>query len=70
MNKTEQLIDLLKGDWYSNFQMQRVISCSAADRICRKIRSNPPKGFIIIDKKVKASYEFPAHKKYKLVAND
>ena len=48
-NKTqkEKLIELLKKNWMSSFQMQQILKSSSADRVMRIIRQNPPEGYVI-----------------------
>lgn len=49
MKKTlrEQVIDLLKTGWYSNFQINMFLRSSSADREMRRIRENPPIGYVV-----------------------
>lgn len=48
-NKTqkEKLIELLKKNWMSSFQMQQAVMSSGADRTMRRIRECPPEGYVI-----------------------
>lgn len=41
------LIELLKKNWMSSFQMQQILKSSSADRVMRRIRKNPPEGYAI-----------------------
>lgn len=41
------LVDLLKKQWTSNYEAQRYIKSSSADRIIRFIRETPPEGYIV-----------------------
>ena len=41
---------LLKDDWYSNFQICMELKSASADREMRRLRENPPKGYIIIQR--------------------
>ena len=47
MTQREKLIELLKENWLSNFQIQQTLKSSSADRIARHIRENPPEGYVI-----------------------
>ena len=38
---------LLKSGWYSNFQICMELKSASADREMRRLRENPPKGFIV-----------------------
>lgn len=38
--------ELLKTGWYSNFQMNSIIKSGSADREARRIRENPPVGYV------------------------
>lgn len=46
MTIKKEVENLLKTGWFSNFQMQMLIKSSFADREARKIRENPPEGYI------------------------
>lgn len=48
--QTEKLILLLKNNWMSNFQMQQELKSSSADREARRIRKNPPEGYIMVQR--------------------
>lgn len=54
----QRVIDLLKGGWYSNFQINMILKSSSADRIMRVVRENPPEGFFIEQRKKKQPKEF------------
>lgn len=43
----DEVIQLLKNGWYSNFQINMIIRSSSADRVMRMIRKNPPSGYCI-----------------------
>lgn len=45
MRIKEKLIDYLKEQWLSNYQMQQLCKSSSADREARKIRQNPPENY-------------------------
>ena len=51
MTQEEKLISLLKQYWLSAYQMQQMLKSSSADRTMRRIRKNPPGGWIVIDRK-------------------
>ena len=38
--------ELLKMGWYSNYQLQMILRSSSADREARRIRKNPPEGYV------------------------
>ncbi len=38
MTQEEQVVKLLKGGWYSNYQMQQKLKSSSADRAFRRAR--------------------------------
>ena len=46
MTIKKQVEELLKTGWFSNFQIQQIIKSSSADREARRLRNNPPDGFI------------------------
>ena len=46
MTLKKEVEELLKTGWYSNFQIQIGIHSSSADREARRIRKNPPEGYI------------------------
>ena len=41
---------LLKEDWYSNFQICMKLKSASADREMRRLRENPPKGYIVVQR--------------------
>lgn len=47
----QDVIDLLKKGWYSNFQINMELKSSSADRIMRFVRENPPAGYAIEQRK-------------------
>lgn len=53
MKKTlkDKVLELLKTGWYSNFQINMQLKSSSADREMRRIRENPPTGWIIVQRK-------------------
>ena len=46
MTLKKDVEDLLKTDWYSNYQLQMILRSSSADREARRIRKNPPDGYV------------------------
>lgn len=46
MTLKKEVEELLKTGWYSNFQIQIGIHSSSADREARRIRNNPPEGYV------------------------
>lgn len=46
MTIKQDVEELLKQDWYSNFQLQMETHSSGADRAARSIRQNPPAGYV------------------------
>lgn len=46
----EKVLNLLKTGWYSNFQINLEVKSSSADRAMRKIRENPPEGWVIVQR--------------------
>lgn len=47
VTQKEKLIELLKRNWMSSFQMQQAVMSSGADRTMRRIRECPPEGYVI-----------------------
>lgn len=47
VTQREKLIELLKKNWMSSFQMQQAVMSSGADRTMRRIRECPPEGYMI-----------------------
>ena len=47
MNMREQIEEFLKTGWRSNFEMQQWVKSSGADSTARKIRQNPPEGYVM-----------------------
>lgn len=41
---------LLKEDWHSNFQVCMKLKSASADRELRRLRENPPKDYVIIQR--------------------
>lgn len=50
MKQREQVIELLKNSWMTNFQVQQELKSSSADREVRRVRENPPQGFKVISR--------------------
>ena len=46
MTLKKDVEDLLKTDWYSNYQLQMILRSSSAEREARRIRKNPPDGYV------------------------
>lgn len=46
----EQIIEWLKLKWLSNFQIQQIICSSSADREMRRVRKNPPEGYVMVQR--------------------
>lgn len=46
-----EVIELLKCGWFSNYQINVQLKSSSADRIMRFIRENPPQGYYIDQRK-------------------
>lgn len=46
MTLKQDVEDLLKEGWYSNYQLQMILHSSSADREARRIRRNPPEGYV------------------------
>jgi len=51
MIQRQQLIELLKKEYLSNFQMQQLLKSSSADREARRLRKNPPQGYVMVQRK-------------------
>ena len=51
MTLKEKVLNLLKTGWYSNFQINMVLKSSSADREMRRLRENPPEGWVIMQRK-------------------
>ena len=47
MTIKKQVEELLKTGWFSNFQIQQRIKSSSADREARRLRNNPPEGYVL-----------------------
>lgn len=47
MKQKETLIELLKNNWLSAYQMQQALKSSSADRVMRVIRKFPPENYHI-----------------------
>ena len=48
---------LLKEGWYSNFQLQMILHSSSADREARRVRENPPEGYVFVQRPKKIVVE-------------
>lgn len=51
MTLKEKVLNLLKTGWYSNFQINMVLKSSSADREMRRLRENPPEGWVVMQRK-------------------
>ena len=51
MTLKDKVTELLKTGWYSNFQINMQLKSSSADREMRRLRENPPAGWIIVQRK-------------------
>jgi hypothetical protein len=51
MKLRDEVIELLKGGWYSNFQINMELKSSSADRIMRFVRETPPEGYYVDQRK-------------------
>lgn len=60
---------LLKGGWYSNFQVNMKLKSASADRELRRLRQNPPSGYVIKQRPKKVE-GFNTCLEYKLVMED
>ena len=61
------LIELLKKQWTSNYEAQRFIKSSSADRYIRRIRENPPEGYIVIKRRKDLTDKYNRCLEYRLV---
>lgn len=43
----EIIINALKENWLSNYQVQQLVKSSSGDRTLRTIRENPPEGYVM-----------------------
>lgn len=46
MTMKDKIEEFLKSGWRSNFEMQQYVKSSGADSTARKIRQNPPEGYV------------------------
>lgn len=51
MKLRDEVIELLKTGWYSNFQINMALKSASADRIMRFVRENPPEGYYVEQRK-------------------
>lgn len=51
MTLHEQIEAFLKSGWRSNYEMQLWVKSSCADSIARKIRQNPPSGYVYLQRR-------------------
>jgi hypothetical protein len=66
MKLRDEVIELLKGGWYSNFQINMKLKSSSADRIMRFIRETPPEGYYIEQRKKEMPKEYRSCLEYTL----
>lgn len=67
ITQKEKLIELLKKNWMSSFQMQQAVMSSSADREMRRLRENPPEGYEIQQRPKKMPKGYRPCLEYKLV---
>lgn len=60
---------LLKQGWYSNFQVNMALKSASADRELRRLRENPPAGYIVKSRPKKVE-GFNKCLEYKLVMEE
>ena len=53
----EYVEERLKSGWYSNFQLQMLANSSSADREARRLRENPPEGYMMVKRPKKILLE-------------
>lgn len=70
MKLRDEVIELLKGGWYSNFQINMMLKSSSADRTMRFIRENPPQGYYIDQRKKEMPKEYRSCLEYTLKSID
>ena len=61
------LIEALKEQWLSNYQMQLLVQSSSGDRTMRSIRQNPPEGFFVEKRPKDVPEGYNRCSEYKLV---
>ena len=69
--KSKKLIELMKNDWISNWKACYELRSAHADRWIRKLRANPPIGYIVEERKRDEVIDgYPVHyKEYRLIEN-
>lgn len=69
--KSKRLIKLLENGWISNWQACYELKSAHADRWIRKLRANPPVGYIIEERKKHEKIDgYSVHyKEYRLIKN-
>jgi len=65
----QKLIELLKYNYLSNYQMQSELRSSSADRIARNIRTNPPEGYVMTQRKKDCEVNCLEYKLVKTINN-
>lgn len=64
------LINALKQNWLSSYQMQQLLKSSSGDRTMRTIRQNPPEGYTIQSRPKDVPEGYNKCLEYKLVPVD
>lgn len=65
--KYDKLVDALKENWMSNYQIQQFLKSSSGDRIMRMIRKNPPIGYLMDSRKKNMPTKYRKCLEYRLV---
>lgn len=50
MTMRERIIQLLKDNWMTNFQVIQEVKSGSADRTVRYIKENPPTGYKVVSR--------------------
>ena len=66
----DEVIELLKNGWYSNFQINMELKSSSADRIMRFVRETPPEGYYVDQRKKDMPKEYRHCLEYTLKSID
>lgn len=64
------IIEALKENWLSSYQIQQLVKSSSGDRSMRSIRSNPPEGFMIIQRPKEVPEGYNRCLEYRLVSTE
>lgn len=70
MKLRDEVIELLKKGWYSNFQINMELKSSSADRIMRFVRETPPAGYYVDQRKKDIPKEYRSCLEYTLKSID